>query len=128
LKCDANAQIPPLQIDAIFYRVRYFRNQYLYAMAEVFEKFAAEFRDWERLKSAYASLCFDRRNPLIAQEITSCNAAAGYGIGFSRASCETRQYTQEIYPFGSVFTSSQYLSMFRKTRRPDCFLESWSSF
>jgi hypothetical protein len=83
----------------------------------IFDKFKTDFRDIERLESAYRSLCFDRRNPLIVQEITSCNAAAGYGISFSRASCETKPYTQEIYPFGSIFTNAVELlnDFFTKT-------------
>ncbi|XP_062576069.1 uncharacterized protein LOC134237946 [Saccostrea cucullata] len=75
-------------------------------LGTVFEKFRAQFQELDQLKRAYNSLCFDRRNPLIAQEITSCNAAAGYGINFSRASCETRPHADEIYPFGIIFTDA----------------------
>lgn len=72
----------------------------------IFERFNGQFKELDRLKRSYSSVCFDRRNPLIAQEITSCNAAAGYGISFSRASCETRPFANEIYPFGSIFTDA----------------------
>lgn len=74
------------------------------------ETFIPECKDLEKVNNAYSSLCFDRRNPLIVQQIPSCNAAAGWcRVNFSRASCETCTITSDIYPFGSLFLGAMHL-------------------
>lgn len=66
------------------------------------ETFTTECKDLEQVKQCENSLCFDRWNPLIVQQTTSCNAARGwYGVNFSRASWETCQVSSELYPLAA---------------------------
>lgn len=39
--------------------------------------FITECKDLEKVNNPYISLCFERRNPIRVQQITSCNAVAG---------------------------------------------------
>lgn len=66
------------------------------------ETFVAKCKDLGKNEKCLQLIMCDRRNPLIVQQITPWNAAAGPEVNFSRASWETCPFTSEIYAFGSL--------------------------